>query len=204
MRSEQRRLADIAAGRGDWQRWGTYVSDRAWGTVREDYSADGNAWDYGFYFDVIRHDNERVPLKIYSMVGLVPLFVAAVVEPSTLAKLPVVMQTVGNVLNRREFLKSILPTFVEPGVDGTRLLAVVNRTRLAAILQRVLDEAHWRDYVPFHECFHGDTGAGLGAGHQTGWTALVALLLQYGGRLQFETVRTEQAAPSAVQKGKVA
>jgi len=288
--------------------------------------------EHGFYFDVIRHDNERVPLKIYSMVGLVPLFAAAVVEPSTLAKLPVVMQTVGNVLNRREFLKSILPTFVEAGEDGTRLLAVVNRTRLAAILQRVLDEAqflseygvrslsrahaahpysfeiggqrhdvaylpgvsdnrmfggnsnwrgpiwfpmnflliqalatsaryygdsftvecptgsgrflslqavadeladrlkrvfvrddrnggrravfgdneyfqndaHWRDYVPFHEYFHGDTGAGLGAGHQTGWTALVALLLQYGGQLHFETVRTEQAGPSAVQKGKVA
>src|SRR5262245_30365267 len=46
MRSERQRLADIAAGRGDWQHWGTYVSDRAWGTVREDYSADGNAWDY--------------------------------------------------------------------------------------------------------------------------------------------------------------
>ena len=99
--------------------------------------------EHGFYFDVIRHDNERVPLKIYSMVGLVPLFAAAVVEPSTLAKLPVVMQTVGNVLNRREFLKSILPTFVEAGEDGTRLLAVVNRTRLAAILQRVLDEAQF-------------------------------------------------------------
>jgi hypothetical protein len=37
---------------------------------------------------------------------------------------------------------------------------------------------HWRDYVPFHEFFHAETGAGLGASHQTGWTALVALLLQ--------------------------
>ncbi len=43
------------------------------------------------------------------------------------------------------------------------------------------DDPHWRDYVPFHEFFHGDTGAGLGASHQTGWTALVALLLQHGG-----------------------
>ncbi len=90
--------------------------------------------------DVIRHDNERVPLEIYSMVGLVPFFAAAVVEPSALAKLPVVMQMVGNVLNRREFLKSIPPTFVEPGEGGARLLAVVNRTRLAAILQRALDQ----------------------------------------------------------------
>ena len=70
--------------------------------------------EHGFYFDVIRHDTERVPLKIYSMVGLVPLFAATVIEPSALAKLPVVMQTVGNVLNSREFLRSILPTFIEP------------------------------------------------------------------------------------------
>ena len=35
----------------------------------------------------------------------------------------------------------------------------------------------WRDLIPFHEYFHGDTGAGLGASHQTGWTALVADLI---------------------------
>jgi hypothetical protein len=39
-------------------------------------------------------------------------------------------------------------------------------------------DPHWRDFVPFHEYFHGDTGAGLGASHQTGWTALVAKLLE--------------------------
>ncbi|BCM86256.1 MGH1-like glycoside hydrolase domain-containing protein [Methylobacterium indicum] len=40
------------------------------------------------------------------------------------------------------------------------------------------DDPHFRDHVPFHEYFHGDTGAGLGAAHQTGWTGLIALLLQ--------------------------
>jgi hypothetical protein len=39
----------------------------------------------------------------------------------------------------------------------------------------------WRDYVPFYEYFHGDNGAGLGASHQTGWTALVAKLIQQYG-----------------------
>jgi hypothetical protein len=39
-------------------------------------------------------------------------------------------------------------------------------------------DPYWRDLVPFHEYFHGDTGAGIGASHQTGWTALVAKLLQ--------------------------
>jgi hypothetical protein len=44
-------------------------------------------------------------------------------------------------------------------------------------------DPHWRDCILFHEYFHGDTGAGLGASHQTGWTALVAKLLeQTGGR----------------------
>jgi hypothetical protein len=39
------------------------------------------------------------------------------------------------------------------------------------------EDPHWRDYLLFYEYFHGDNGAGLGASHQTGWTALVATLL---------------------------
>ena len=39
-------------------------------------------------------------------------------------------------------------------------------------------DPHWRDHIPFHEYFHGDDGSGLGASHQTGWTALVAELIQ--------------------------
>ena len=40
------RLDEVKAGVSDWRRWGTYLSERAWGTVREDYSADGEAWAY--------------------------------------------------------------------------------------------------------------------------------------------------------------
>lgn len=40
------------------------------------------------------------------------------------------------------------------------------------------DDPHFRDFILFHEYFHGDTGAGVGASHQTGWTGLVAKLLQ--------------------------
>ena len=40
------------------------------------------------------------------------------------------------------------------------------------------DDPHWRDLILFNEYFHGDNGAGLGAGHQTGWTGLVAKLIQ--------------------------
>ena len=42
-------------------------------------------------------------------------------------------------------------------------------------------DPHWRDPILFYEYFHGDTGAGLGANHQTGWTGLVAKLLQQSG-----------------------
>ena len=42
-------------------------------------------------------------------------------------------------------------------------------------------DPHWRDLIPFHEYFHGDTGAGLGASHQTGWTGIVAKLIQQYG-----------------------
>lgn len=42
---------------------------------------------------------------------------------------------------------------------------------------KLQDDPHWRDHIAFFEYFHGDTGAGLGASHQTGWTALVASLI---------------------------
>ncbi len=43
------------------------------------------------------------------------------------------------------------------------------------------NDPHWRDHVLFYEYFHGDNGAGIGASHQTGWTALIAKLLQQSG-----------------------
>ena len=47
------RLEDGLRQAGDWYRWGPYVSERQWGTVREDYSANGEAWDY------LPHDQAR-------------------------------------------------------------------------------------------------------------------------------------------------
>jgi hypothetical protein len=43
---------------------------------------------------------------------------------------------------------------------------------------RFHDDPHWRDLVLFHEYFHGDTGCGVGASHQTGWTALAVRVLE--------------------------
>ena len=44
--------------------------------------------------------------------------------------------------------------------------------------EKFQSDPHWRDYVPFYEYFHGDTGAGVGASHQTGWTALVTKMIE--------------------------
>lgn len=48
-------------------------------------------------------------------------------------------------------------------------------------LEKFQSDPYWRDLILFYEYFHGDTGAGLGASHQTGWTSLVAKLLQQSG-----------------------
>ena len=48
--------------------------------------------------------------------------------------------------------------------------------------EKFQNDPHWRDLIPFHEYFHGDNGAGIGASHQTGWTGLIAKLIQqYAG-----------------------
>ena len=61
MDSERRRLAE---NRQAWLRWGPYLAERAWGTVREDYSADGDAWGY------FPHDHARSRAYRWSEDGL--------------------------------------------------------------------------------------------------------------------------------------
>jgi hypothetical protein len=292
-------------------------------SVLQRFGAGGHGlWDddQRFYFDAIRHGQDRLPLRIYSMVGLVPLFATSVMDASTLAQAPSVMATTEVAFSRRHYIRELLGSFVVPGAAGTRMLSVLDRDRLRDVLGRVLDESqflsdygvrslsrahaaapytfevegqryevsyqpgvsndrmfggnsnwrgpiwfpmnflliqsiatcaryygddfrmecptgsgrwltlaeiaddlasrltgifvrdgqgrravfgdealfqddpHWRDHVPFHEFFHGDSGAGLGASHQTGWTALVALLLQYRGRLAFEDTGANRTA----------
>ena len=51
--TEEKRLNDARAKGVPWKKWGPYLSERQWGTVREDYSKDGNAWDY------FTHDQSR-------------------------------------------------------------------------------------------------------------------------------------------------
>ena len=59
------------------------------------------------------------------------------------------------------------------------------------------NDPHWRDLILFYEYFHGDNGAGLGASHQTGWTGLVARLLDLFGRLDAKDLELELGQVSA-------
>jgi mannosylglycerate hydrolase MGH1-like protein len=60
-------------------------------------------------------------------------------------------------------------------------------------LKRLQKDPNWRDYVLFYEYFNGDNGAGLGAGHQTGWTAGIAMLLAFFGSVEAQEVKEGSA-----------
>jgi hypothetical protein len=260
-------------------------------------------WDEndGFFYDVLhRPDGSKLPLKVRSMVGLIPLFAVETLEPEMLEKLPGFQRRFEWFIDHRPDLTRHVACMRSPGRAERRLLSVVDQDRLRQVLKVMLDEAeflspfgvralsrrhlaepytlvvdghehrvayepgesssglfggnsnwrgpiwfpvnfllveslqkfhhylgdgftvecptgsgrmltlwqvadeisrrltaiflagpdgrrpvfgdqtlfqtdpHWRGLVPFHEYFHGDTGAGVGASHQTGWTALVA------------------------------
>jgi hypothetical protein len=263
-------------------------------------------WDDqdGFYYDFLHSDGTAIPLRIRSMVGLIPLIAVEVFDAAPLRKLSEFARRVRWFQRNRPDLLENVARINEGAVDDRRLMAFVDRERLVRVLSRMLDEneflsqhglralsryhlAHpfslevagttyaidyepgesttglyggnsnwrgpiwfpvnyllvealqrfhyfygddlkvefptgsgneltlwevateishrlidifacetngrrpvfgddetfqtnplWRDMIPFYEYFHGDTGKGLGASHQTGWTALVAKLIQ--------------------------
>src|SRR5205085_1580434 len=190
-------------------------------------SADG-LWDEedGFYYDEIKIEGREIPLRIRSMVGLIPLFAVEILDAELIERLPGFSKRMNWFLeNRKDLARHI--SYMEACHDGKqtrqRLLAMPSRERLTRVLRYLLDEneflspygvrslsrthvdqpyvlhvdgmedkgrapwqggderfardPHWRELVLFHEYFHGETGRGLGASHQTGWTALVARCL---------------------------
>ena len=261
-----------------------------------------------FFYDVLLIGPQKaLPLRVRSMVGLVPLFAVTTIEPSTLEKLPRFRERLEWFLENRPKLASMVSRWQEPGQGERRLLAILRGHRMKCVLKRMLDETeflsphgirsvsrfhlehpyvleidghrsvvdyersesttgvfggnsnwrgpvwfpvnyliieslqqfhyyysddfrvecptgsgrfvslaevaeelsrrlirlflrdpeghrpvagpralfqedpHWRDLIAFYEYFDGDDGSGLGASHQTGWTALVAKLIQQTG-----------------------
>ncbi|MCP6758385.1 MAG: glucosidase [Fischerella sp. CENA71] len=269
-------------------------------------NADIALWNEedGFYYDALHlPDGRQFPLKVRSMVGLIPLYAVTVLELETLQRFPGFKRRMMWFIRNRPDLKDNVACMETPGVGARRLLAIAYRTKLQRILQRMLDEneffspygiravskyhqehpyilhegdndycvhyepaesttglfggnsnwrgpiwfpvnyliiealwrfysyfgdslkvecptgsgqemtlrevaialshrlvaifeqdnmgrrpvygnleifqsdPHWRNYILFHEYFHGDNGAGIGASHQTGWTGLVAAMI---------------------------
>src|SRR5256712_415786 len=268
-----------------------------------------NLWDEGdgFYYDVLHTDGDNSPLKVRSMVGLIPLFAVETLEPEIVEKLHGFKRRMQWFIDNHPEFREHVEVATKPGVGPRRLLSIVSQAQLPRVLRFMLDEAeflsphgiravsryhkdhpyvldvngmehrvdyepaestsglfggnsnwrgpvwfpvnyllieslqkfhyfygdtlkvecptgsgvrlnlwqvagelsrrltriflrgkdgrrpvfggtetlqrdpHWRDLVLFYEYFHGDNGAGVGASHQTGWTGLVAKLLQQSG-----------------------
>ena len=268
-----------------------------------------NLWDEGdgFYYDVLHADGAASPLKVRSMVGLIPLFAVETLEPEVVDKLPGFKRRMQWFIDNHPEFRDHVEMATRPGSGVRRLLAIVGRAQLPRVLRLMLDEAEflsphgvrgisrfhkdhpyslrlggiehrvdyepaestsglfggnsnwrgpvwfpvnyllieslqkfhyfyrdtfkiafptgsattlnlwqvaaelsrrltriflrdedgrrpvyggteifqrdplWRDLILFYEYFHGDNGAGIGASHQTGWTGLVAKLLQQSG-----------------------
>ncbi|MBV8629760.1 MAG: glucosidase, partial [Silvibacterium sp.] len=75
--------------------------------------------------------------------------------------------------------------------DGNGKRAVYGGTK------KFQEDPHWKDYILYYEYFHGDNGAGLGASHQTGWTGLIARLLDLHARLDSDALLKRAAGVMA-------
>jgi hypothetical protein len=101
----------------------------------------------------------------------------------------------GNLMNLFEVAREI----------GNRLIGIFLRDKAGRRpvhggTEKFQTDPFWKDYILFYEYFHGDNGAGLGASHQTGWTGVVAKLIEVFGRLD-QTQFLEQGKAAAFAKG---
>jgi hypothetical protein len=89
-------------------------------------------------------------------------------------------------------------TLREVGLELTRRLTGIflrgpdGRRPVYGGTEKFQSDPHWRDLILFYEYFHGDNGAGLGASHQTGWTGMVARLIQTAAYLQEPGLRDRE------------
>ncbi len=94
----------------------------------------------GFYYDVLHHDNKtQIPLKVRSMVGLIPLFGITILESELIDKLPSFKRRMEWFMNNRDDIHEHLES-VQEGNTERLLLALVNHKRLPRILKTMLDE----------------------------------------------------------------
>jgi hypothetical protein len=97
-----------------------------------------------FFYDVlVLPTNERVPMRIRSMVGLIPLFAVETLEPELLDKLPNFRRRLEWFLNHRPNLANLVSHWASPGRGERRLLSLLRGHRMKQILKRMLDETEF-------------------------------------------------------------
>ena len=100
-------------------------------------------WDDedGFYYDVLKTaDGRETPLKVRSLVGLMPLLAVTIIEPEILEKLTVFKKKMDWFLDHRLDLCEKVACMRTPGVEGRRILSIVDREKLTRMLGFMLDE----------------------------------------------------------------
>ncbi len=100
-------------------------------------------WDDqdNFFYDwLITSNREATPLRVRSLVGLIPLFAVEVIDAALLKKMPLFAKRLDWYLRYRPKLAALVSRWNSPGADDTRLLAIVRAFRFSKLLERVLDE----------------------------------------------------------------
>ena len=98
----------------------------------------------GFFYDVLNlPDGQMLPLKVRSMVGLIPLFAVETLEPELCAKVPAFTERLDWFLNYRPDLAALVSRWNEPGKGERRLLSLLRGSRMKKLLRRMLDETEF-------------------------------------------------------------
>jgi hypothetical protein len=100
-------------------------------------------WDDrdNFFYDwLIKSDGEVTPLRVRSLVGVIPIFAVEVIDATLLKKMPLFAKRLDWYLRYRPKLAAMVSRWNNPGADDTRLLAIVRAFRYSKLLERVLDE----------------------------------------------------------------
>ena len=107
---------------------------------------DAGLWDDadGFFYDVMRMpDGTQIPLKVRSLVGLLPLCAATVFEPDTLDRFPMLIDRISEFIERFSDSLPELTHLPGPNPEGRRIMQLVDEERLRRILEIMLDEAEF-------------------------------------------------------------
>jgi hypothetical protein len=99
--------------------------------------------DQFFYDELNLSDGSIIPLRVRSMVGLIPLFAVETLEPDLLAKLPEFSERLNWFLTNRPQLATLVSRWHEPGLGERRLLSLLRGHRMKMLLRRMLDESEF-------------------------------------------------------------